>query len=75
MSTLAAIVCPFIENARRRHQREGRRGASWTFHNMTSIEQELFDQWLVEIDHPLAQTAGTTEQRFLRLVDSIASVP
>ena len=73
MSTLAALVMPLIEDAHRRHQRDGRRGASWTVHHMTAIERELFDQWLAEIDHPLAHIAGTAEQRFLRLVDSLAA--
>ena len=71
MSTLSVVVIPIIEDAIQRCKREGRRGTSWAFHNMTEIERELFDQWLVENDHPLGQNAGTTEQRFLRFIDSL----
>ena len=48
---------------------EGEAGVTWEyFHCTTEAERQEVDQWLVEIQHPLAFRAGTAESRFRAIV-------
>jgi len=41
------------------------------FHFWTSADCMNMDQWLVQVKHPLAYTAGTNEYRFRRIIAEI----
>ena len=66
-------LASLVQDARHRCEYEASRGSDWTFFHMTEAEREMFDQWLVKINHVLAHEAGTVERRWRLFMNDVVS--
>lgn len=73
MSATTRTLGSIITDARARCEQEAARGWEWTFFHMTESEREMFDHWLVKINHVLAHEPGTVERRFKRFIADLVS--